>query len=192
MLAATLGQLWTRTRGLRSGDRFSMAPRRFRGLRSRRFNEAGVRLAHRNTWDLEGALAKAFSEVGGRAARRDRQGAGDIGEQHGGSGMYGLSVFAGVAAKAQDWAIADVEAAMHSGEIKALYAVNAYDGAPLMCQFGALATQIMPHARLLHLNDKKQWRLLTRSQYEQVFTHAMPRVGVVEIVAQQATVLGAS
>ena len=45
--AAKLGQLWNRTRGLRSGDRFSMAPRRFRGLRSRRFNEAGVRLAHR-------------------------------------------------------------------------------------------------------------------------------------------------
>ena len=117
-MAGHLGCAWDNVKGLRAGDRFTLHRRVRRGASSRHIaglaaDGAAIEAkAHPNTWDLEAALTKAFSEVGGRIARQSRERSGEIGEMHGGRGLFNLSMRVGIFIKAQEAALEKVSQAV--------------------------------------------------------------------------------
>ena len=99
-----LAKLWTKTSGLRAAEKPTLETRRYRGLKSRHvLKQDGQhhRALHPNQWSLPEALIKCWQQVGGRSLCT-RQRTSEVGEIHGGRGLFALSTFAGVAQTCQD------------------------------------------------------------------------------------------
>ena len=79
--------------------------------------------------------------------------------------------------------------AVADGMIRSMVLVNAYDATPLTCSFGSLASELLPHARYLHLADDGKWQLLTLEKYMHVRRRGILNVGVLEMFAQCAETL---
>ena len=70
--------------------------------------------------------------------------------------------------------------------VRSMVLVNAYDATALTCSFGSLASELLPHARYLHLADDGKWHLLTLEKYMHVSKRGVPNAGVLEMFTQRA------
>ena len=145
---------------------------------------------HPNTNYLDNTIVKAFEQIGGGPAKRSRFKQGEVGEQHGGSGMRSLSVSSAIWSEGQRMAIDDeLVKSAKEGKTRTVYVANGYDSTPYTFRFGSLASQLLPHARFFHLNTVTQrWHLVKLEEYKRITGRGHPTVGVLELLAQQAFV----
>ena len=189
-VASNLGRAWNTAKGLRASDRFVMRQRMRRGANSRHLRKSDKTTLHTkphpDAWDLSIAMQKAFGEVGGDSAQRRKSKHGEVGE-FGGRALFGVSFSAGVFIKAQESEHDKLRGAVLAGLVRTMTMVNAYDLTPILCVFGSLATELIPHARYLHL-EGSEWKLLTLEKYQALGNRGTPRRGVLELFAQRVEV----
>ena len=137
-----MGKLCDKKRGLRHGDRYNL------GVQNRKRSRRPTPWLHPNTNYLDNTIVKAFEQIGGGPAKRSRFKQGEVGEQHGGSGMRSLSVSSAIWSEGQRMAIDDeLVKSAKEGKTRTVYVANGYDSTPYTFRFGSLASQLLPHAR---------------------------------------------
>lgn len=84
---------------------------------------------------------------------------------------------------------ADAAGAPAVTDAQALVLFSHYDASPMLVHFGAFADLVTPHARFLHFDKTlKRWRALPVEAFQDVSQRAVPRKGVVQVLAQRMQV----
>ena len=86
-------------------------------------------------------------KVGCRGEHHIAAHAGDVGRIDT-RGLFALSVTAGICWEAQRLAIDDdLVCGIAGGRFRTLHVTSGYDGTPMLLEFGAMSTALIPHAR---------------------------------------------
>jgi hypothetical protein len=105
--------------------------------------------------------------------------------------MDGLSSIAQVSRALQDKQIERLTQRMEpeKHDVSNLFLFSHYDASPILVHFGSYVDVITPHARYLNFNKELQkWEALPIEKFRNVTQRAVPRKGVVQVLAQRMKV----
>ena len=178
-----LARQWNKQNGLRRGDRSKSSQELVTSADRQR---EGKKWQHSNAWGFEDACRFAFRSMRAYSLRRSGTSANNVG--HSTRGLDVMSAVSGMHFLAQK--IKLDKFLDTSDGLGSMLVTSGWDATPVICAFGQLTSRISPHARYLVKKEDDRgrafWATLPAEEFISSGRRALPRSGVVELLAQHA------